>query len=138
MIKNLLIIQGNEMNTRWLFKNNDQIIKQYNQWRLQSDENSELGKTYQISFSLIKYDTDDDGEITLLDNITKVISDPLGNNLIELDTYERIIKTKIDLINKQYLILAYKNGEFIFQRFDMNDFSLHNQIILEDLSIPDF
>ncbi|WP_028972515.1 hypothetical protein [Spirochaeta cellobiosiphila] len=136
MIKNLLFIEGNQMNTRWLFESNNQIIKSYNQWRIQSDINSKPGDTYQLVFDLIKYDSDNDGKITLLDNVTRVITDPSGKNLIELGTYERILKSDIDVANKQYLLLAYKDGQFIFQRFDLDDFSLINEIILDELSIP--
>lgn len=134
-IRNILILKGSEIDTSWLFPANSQIIKSYSQWRLDDENDSDLGDTYKISLSVTKYDTNEDGKISLDDNVTKMILDPNDFSMIELGTYDRIIKTEIDEYNNQYIILASKSGDFIFQRFNMNGFSLVDEKILHEISI---
>ena len=91
MIKNILFVEGADFESHWLFQSNNQIIKNYNQWRLTDEDSSEPGDTYQISMSVIKYDTNNDGKVTLKDGLTKIMVDPFGNELTELGVGTRFI-----------------------------------------------
>lgn len=135
VISNILFVTGDDMESHWLFDNNDQVILNYNQIYFSNENTGGFDKTYQISMSLYKYDTNKDGNVSIDDDITKILTDPLGERVFELGTYENVIRAEFNEQSNQYIILAYRNGDFIFQRFDIFNQSLIFEEKLSEISI---
>ncbi|UCG79260.1 MAG: hypothetical protein JSV21_05400 [Nitrospirota bacterium] len=133
-IRNVLFFVGPEMETHWLFDNNDNLI--FTISKLNRDiERGNSKITEALFFRVIKEDTDGDGNLTPEDNSTLALTRPDGTGYREIETEViSLIDSKVNDSGRELILLLQKADKVYLKKYSLKTFDIITEKQLTEIS----
>lgn len=138
-IRNLLFSDMNTGNSHWLFADNKQLVlsrkhiktdKWMNETTSSQVENADK-ETIAILYKVVKTDSNKDGEINSLDNITVALTTSKGKNYTELPDIDGFGHYQYFTDKNQLSLMAHKGDERHIVFINLANFS-----VVKDIALP--
>lgn len=133
-IRNVLFLSGEELKAEWLYENNNFFINCF--CKLQkSNEYNGKDPVLAIYVSVVKKDTNRDGELSSKDGITLSLAKPDGSDYKELDNgISKILDSTVSDQGASVTFLLHIGRSIVAKKYSLSTFDLVSEREISEIS----